>query len=78
MNKLYPPKPKEPEKMEKEKSHGHNHDHDHEREKLVKSVSVRPSTQEEDKETAVILDPSLLKPSSFALKDLEKLRQKRY
>ncbi len=63
-NKLYPPKPK----VEPEKSHSHTiEEHEH----LSKSLSVRPSSaHEEDKLTAAILDPSLLKPSSFALKDL--------
>lgn len=29
-------------------------------------------------DSVTVLDPTLLKPSSFAIKDLEKLKQKRY
>ncbi len=64
MDKLFPPKPKiEP----LEKGHSHDHsDHDH----ASKSVTLRPATSKEEEKEAVILDPTLLKPSSFAIKDL--------
>ena len=66
MREAYPPAP-EPEVRKR----GHSHLH------LSKSVTLKPVEAEEEKEP-VILDPSHLKPTAFAIKDLEKVKQKRY
>ena len=61
-----------PQKLEPEpKKRGHSHSN------LTKSVVLRTSTAEEEK-PQVVIDPGQLKPSNFAVKDLEKLKQKRY
>ena len=66
MNQAYPPKPPP---LEHKRGDFHSH--------LSKSATLRPSTTEEQK-IPVIIDPSLLKPSDFAMKDLEKVRKRRY
>ena len=66
MKEAYPPK-EEPESRKR----GHSHNH------LSKSVTLRPGTSEEEK-VPVIIDPTQLKPSNFAVKDLEKVKKKRY
>ena len=73
-NKLFPPKPAV--EIPRETSHNHNHSHS-QKDKLSKSVSLRAATEEKEKEP-VVIDPSSLKPSTYALKDLDKVKQKRY
>lgn len=67
MNEAYPPKA-EPEPRKR----GHSHNH------LSKSVTLKSVISAEEEKPPVILDPAQLKPSNFAVKDLEKIKQKRY